>query len=163
MLTTNSTVSLSRFNSNLLLFVLQDFLLDPGDLCYLFSKAVTSLASSTDGLLLVSGSEDGHVRVWDTRSQQVTRKFKHSQGSLFIFRTRSFSLQTCLTCILHYHGLWSLYFIYFFFLERENLIFTCGCDCKVETLLCEKQTRSPAKKGNKMIFNVGTLHRLTRV
>uniref|UniRef100_A0A453SBP7 WD repeat-containing protein 18 n=2 Tax=Aegilops tauschii subsp. strangulata TaxID=200361 RepID=A0A453SBP7_AEGTS len=44
------------------------------------SKAVTSLTSSTDGLLLVSGSEDGNVRVWDTRSQQVTRKFKHSQG-----------------------------------------------------------------------------------
>ncbi|XP_037466808.1 protein ROOT INITIATION DEFECTIVE 3-like isoform X2 [Triticum dicoccoides] len=43
-------------------------------------KAVTSLTSSTDGLLLVSGSEDGNVRVWDTRSQQVTRKFKHSQG-----------------------------------------------------------------------------------
>ncbi|KAL6639980.1 hypothetical protein ACP70R_022290 [Stipagrostis hirtigluma subsp. patula] len=44
------------------------------------SKAVTSLASSTDGLLLVSGSEDGNVRVWDTRSQQVIRKVKHSQG-----------------------------------------------------------------------------------
>ncbi|PNT76362.1 hypothetical protein BRADI_1g47490v3 [Brachypodium distachyon] len=44
------------------------------------SKGVTSLASSTDGLLLVSGSEDGSVRVWDTRTQQVTRKFKHSQG-----------------------------------------------------------------------------------
>uniref|UniRef100_A0A0A9FFK2 Uncharacterized protein n=1 Tax=Arundo donax TaxID=35708 RepID=A0A0A9FFK2_ARUDO len=44
------------------------------------SKAVTSLASSTDGLLIVSGSEDGNVWVWDTRSQQVTRKFKHSQG-----------------------------------------------------------------------------------
>ncbi|CAM0880572.1 unnamed protein product [Alopecurus aequalis] len=44
------------------------------------SKGVTSLTSSTDGLLLVSGSEDGNVRVWDTRSQQVTRKFKHSQG-----------------------------------------------------------------------------------
>ncbi|GJN27504.1 hypothetical protein PR202_gb15534 [Eleusine coracana subsp. coracana] len=44
------------------------------------SKAVTSLAASSDGLLLVSGSEDGNVRVWDTRSQQVTRKFKHSQG-----------------------------------------------------------------------------------
>ncbi|XP_062195136.1 protein ROOT INITIATION DEFECTIVE 3-like isoform X2 [Phragmites australis] len=44
------------------------------------SKAVTSLATSIDGLLLVSGSEDGNVRVWDTRSQQVTRKFKHSQG-----------------------------------------------------------------------------------
>ncbi|CAN6212211.1 unnamed protein product [Urochloa humidicola] len=35
------------------------------------SKAVTSLVSSTDGLLLLSGSEDGNVRVWDTRSQQV--------------------------------------------------------------------------------------------
>ncbi|CAD6244729.1 unnamed protein product [Miscanthus lutarioriparius] len=44
------------------------------------SKAVTSLASSKDGLLLVSGSEDGNVQVWDTRCQQVTRKFKHSQG-----------------------------------------------------------------------------------
>ncbi|XP_040381642.1 protein ROOT INITIATION DEFECTIVE 3-like isoform X2 [Oryza brachyantha] len=44
------------------------------------SKAVTSLASSTDGLVLISGSEDGNVRVWDTRSQQVIRKFKHSQG-----------------------------------------------------------------------------------
>ncbi|TVU46444.1 hypothetical protein EJB05_05983 [Eragrostis curvula] len=31
-------------------------------------KAVTSLAASSDGLLLVSGSEDGNVRVWDTRS-----------------------------------------------------------------------------------------------
>jgi WD40 repeat protein len=28
----------------------------------------------------VSGSEDGNVRVWDTRVQQVTQKFKHSQG-----------------------------------------------------------------------------------
>ncbi|KAG8046915.1 hypothetical protein GUJ93_ZPchr0008g13701 [Zizania palustris] len=44
------------------------------------SKGVTSLASSTDGLVLISGSEDGNVRVWDTRSQQVIRKFKHSQG-----------------------------------------------------------------------------------
>ncbi|EEE67006.1 hypothetical protein OsJ_23925 [Oryza sativa Japonica Group] len=44
------------------------------------SKAVTSLASSTDGLILISGSEDGNVRVWDTRTQQVIRKFKHSQG-----------------------------------------------------------------------------------
>uniref|UniRef100_A0A0E0EAD1 Uncharacterized protein n=1 Tax=Oryza meridionalis TaxID=40149 RepID=A0A0E0EAD1_9ORYZ len=43
------------------------------------SKAVTSLASSTDGLILISGSEDGNVRVWDTRTQQVIRKFKHSQ------------------------------------------------------------------------------------
>ncbi|KAF0908561.1 hypothetical protein E2562_026348 [Oryza meyeriana var. granulata] len=44
------------------------------------SKAVTSLSLSTDGLVLISGSEDGNVRVWDTRSQQVIRKFKHSQG-----------------------------------------------------------------------------------
>uniref|UniRef100_A0A0E0LJK7 Uncharacterized protein n=1 Tax=Oryza punctata TaxID=4537 RepID=A0A0E0LJK7_ORYPU len=44
------------------------------------SKAVTSLALSTDGHVLISGSEDGNVRVWDTRTQQVIRKFKHSQG-----------------------------------------------------------------------------------
>ncbi|KAL6839166.1 hypothetical protein ACP4OV_031057 [Aristida adscensionis] len=44
------------------------------------SKAITSLAPSSDGLLLVSGSEDGNVLVWDTRTQQVIRKFKHSQG-----------------------------------------------------------------------------------
>jgi WD40 repeat protein len=82
MLTTSSTVSLSRFNSkSSVILCCKTSYVDPGDLCNLFSKAVTSLASSSDGLLLVSGSEDGNVRVWDTRSQQVTRKFKHSQGS----------------------------------------------------------------------------------
>lgn len=52
--------------------------------------AVTSLASSTDGLLLVSGSEDGNVRVWDTRCQQVTRKFKHSQGYTLILYLKGY-------------------------------------------------------------------------
>ncbi|KAG8046916.1 hypothetical protein GUJ93_ZPchr0008g13701 [Zizania palustris] len=54
------------------------------------SKGVTSLASSTDGLVLISGSEDGNVRVWDTRSQQVIRKFKHSQGSYVMFTLNPF-------------------------------------------------------------------------
>jgi hypothetical protein len=41
----------------------------------------------------VSGSEDGNVRVWDTRVQQVTRKFKHSQGfSLKLYVKRLFML-----------------------------------------------------------------------
>jgi len=44
------------------------------------SKAVTCLAFSMDGVTLVSGSEDGMVRVWDTKSQHVTRVLKHGKG-----------------------------------------------------------------------------------
>lgn len=45
------------------------------------SKAVTCLAFSMDGFTLVSGSEDGMVRVWDTKSQHVTRVLKHGKGA----------------------------------------------------------------------------------
>ncbi|KAJ6826824.1 protein ROOT INITIATION DEFECTIVE 3 isoform X1 [Iris pallida] len=44
------------------------------------SKAVTCLTFSTDGVTLLSGSEDGLVRVWDTKSQHVIRLLKHGKG-----------------------------------------------------------------------------------
>ncbi|KAF3443545.1 hypothetical protein FNV43_RR13231 [Rhamnella rubrinervis] len=44
------------------------------------SKAVTSLAYGTTGNLLISGSEDGMVRVWDARTLNVVSIFKHAKG-----------------------------------------------------------------------------------
>ncbi|XP_044512249.1 protein ROOT INITIATION DEFECTIVE 3 [Mangifera indica] len=44
------------------------------------SKAVTCLAYSTEGNLLLSGSEDGMVRVWDPRTRNIVRMFKHAKG-----------------------------------------------------------------------------------
>ncbi|XP_043711477.1 protein ROOT INITIATION DEFECTIVE 3 [Telopea speciosissima] len=44
------------------------------------SKAVTCLAFSSNGTLLVSGSEDGLIRVWDTKTQNIVRIFKHAKG-----------------------------------------------------------------------------------
>ncbi|CAA0814356.1 PLC-like phosphodiesterases superfamily protein [Striga hermonthica] len=44
------------------------------------NKAVTCLASSVDGFLLVSGSEDGMIRVWDTRARNLIRIFRHAKG-----------------------------------------------------------------------------------
>lgn len=44
------------------------------------SKAITCLAFSVDGFLLVSGSEDGMVRVWDTKTHNIIRIFKHAKG-----------------------------------------------------------------------------------
>ncbi|KAJ4701739.1 protein ROOT INITIATION DEFECTIVE 3-like [Melia azedarach] len=43
------------------------------------SKAVTCLAYST-GDLLLSGSEDGMVRVWDPRTHNIVRMFRHAKG-----------------------------------------------------------------------------------
>ncbi|CAN4122664.1 unnamed protein product [Withania somnifera] len=44
------------------------------------SKAITCLALSTDGGLLISGSEDGMVRVWNTKNHNITRIFRHAKG-----------------------------------------------------------------------------------
>ncbi|CAO2822018.1 unnamed protein product [Amaranthus hypochondriacus] len=44
------------------------------------SRAVTSLAFCADGISLVSGSEDGKIRIWDTRSRNIVRMFRHSKG-----------------------------------------------------------------------------------
>ncbi|MBA0597153.1 protein ROOT INITIATION DEFECTIVE 3 [Gossypium raimondii] len=44
------------------------------------SKPVTCLAYSAEGNLLLSGSEDGMIRVWDVKTQNITRMFRHSKG-----------------------------------------------------------------------------------
>ncbi|PKA57327.1 Guanine nucleotide-binding protein subunit beta-like protein B [Apostasia shenzhenica] len=44
------------------------------------SKAITCLAFSMDGFTLLSGSDDGTVRAWNTVSGQITRLLKHSKG-----------------------------------------------------------------------------------
>ncbi|XP_065036490.1 protein ROOT INITIATION DEFECTIVE 3-like isoform X2 [Musa acuminata AAA Group] len=49
---------------------------------YDHSKAITCLAFSTDGVTLVSGTEDGIVKVWDTKTKHVTRVLKHAKGPI---------------------------------------------------------------------------------
>ncbi|XP_009359755.1 LOW QUALITY PROTEIN: protein ROOT INITIATION DEFECTIVE 3 [Pyrus x bretschneideri] len=44
------------------------------------SKAVTCLAYGITGNYLLSGSEDGVVRVWDARTHNIVRVFKHAKG-----------------------------------------------------------------------------------
>ncbi|KAM1663831.1 hypothetical protein ACFXTN_039447 [Malus domestica] len=46
------------------------------------SKAVTFLAYGISGNYLISGSEDGMVRVWDARTHNILRVFKHANGYL---------------------------------------------------------------------------------
>ncbi|KFK34207.1 hypothetical protein AALP_AA5G114800 [Arabis alpina] len=46
------------------------------------SKAVTCLAYCADGNLLISGSEDGRVCVWDPKSHRHIRTFSHGNGAL---------------------------------------------------------------------------------
>ncbi|XP_042373621.1 protein ROOT INITIATION DEFECTIVE 3-like [Zingiber officinale] len=52
------------------------------DTLYDQSKGITSLALSKDGFSLVSGSEDGFVRIWNTITKQFTRVFKHGKGPI---------------------------------------------------------------------------------
>ncbi|KAI3506112.1 hypothetical protein L1887_28468 [Cichorium endivia] len=44
------------------------------------SKAICSLTFALDGFQLVAGSEDGMVRVWDTKTRNIIRVFKHAKG-----------------------------------------------------------------------------------
>ncbi|CAN7110662.1 unnamed protein product [Brassica rapa subsp. narinosa] len=43
-------------------------------------KAVTCLAYCADGNLLISGSEDGVICVWDPKSRRLVRTFSHGKG-----------------------------------------------------------------------------------
>ncbi|CAO2822035.1 unnamed protein product [Amaranthus hypochondriacus] len=43
------------------------------------SRAVNSLAFCADGISLVSGSEDGKIRIWNTRTRNIVRMFRHSK------------------------------------------------------------------------------------
>ncbi|XVF36291.1 hypothetical protein REPUB_Repub19eG0045500 [Reevesia pubescens] len=44
------------------------------------SKPVTCLTYSAQRNLLLSGSEDGMVRVWDVKTQNIIRMFRHAKG-----------------------------------------------------------------------------------
>lgn len=44
------------------------------------SKAVTCLAHGISGNYLISGSEDGVVRVWDAKTLNIVRVLKHAKG-----------------------------------------------------------------------------------
>ncbi|KAK8484905.1 hypothetical protein V6N12_019322 [Hibiscus sabdariffa] len=43
-------------------------------------KPVTCLAYSAERNLLLSGSEDGMIRVWDVKTKNILRMFRHSKG-----------------------------------------------------------------------------------
>lgn len=53
-------------------------------ICVCNSKAICSLAFALDGVQLVAGSEDGMVRVWDTKTHNIIRVFKHAKGITYI-------------------------------------------------------------------------------
>jgi len=46
------------------------------------SQSITSLSTSLDGSLLISGSLDGTVKIWDILSKQVLRSFNKHKGSV---------------------------------------------------------------------------------
>ncbi|GAU34061.1 hypothetical protein TSUD_16490 [Trifolium subterraneum] len=46
------------------------------------SKAVTCLTYGKVGDLLISGSEDGIVRVWNAKTRNIVRMFKHAKGPI---------------------------------------------------------------------------------
>jgi len=55
------------------------------------TQAITCLALATDGLLLVSGSRDGSVRVWDTATQQMLQMLQqpcHAPVTALLVRVR---------------------------------------------------------------------------
>ncbi|CAH9111160.1 unnamed protein product [Cuscuta epithymum] len=46
------------------------------------SKGITCLTLSMDGFKLLAGSDDGMIRVWDTRNHNITRIFRHGKGPI---------------------------------------------------------------------------------
>ncbi|KAI3841707.1 hypothetical protein MKX03_006851 [Papaver bracteatum] len=65
------------------------------------NNAVTCLAFNKSGVLLVSGWEDGRIRIWDTKSKQIVRMLQHSKGQvsnvIVIHRPLNSTSQTSMT------------------------------------------------------------------
>ena len=61
------------------------------------SKAVTCLAYST-GDLLISGSEDGMVRVWDPITHNIVHMFRLAKG--FVQTTSQYYFLVCVRILL---------------------------------------------------------------
>lgn len=101
--------------------------------------AVFWIEYSKDGCLLVSGSADGSIRVWD--AQNVT--------------------MPCLTCVFHAHDSWVRQVHFFKFLnnvKEPRTLVSCGADGKVALWMAPKRLRNqtlqerqppkkPARKG----------------
>lgn len=65
-------------------------------------ESITSLSLSLDGSLLVSGSKDGAVIVWDTSSGQSLRTFPQHKGMFFSVMSDEFSQLLALdTSLMH--------------------------------------------------------------
>lgn len=56
------------------------------DIAWNLRKGVCSLAFDSKGVLLISGSEDGIIRVWDIQTSNIVRILKHSKGTFLIIK-----------------------------------------------------------------------------
>lgn len=66
------------------------------------SKAVTCLAFAAEGFLLVSGAEDGMIRVWDTKSRNIIRILKHAKGINLVILNNACLVAGFFLNLLHY-------------------------------------------------------------
>ncbi|CAM8878311.1 unnamed protein product [Rhodiola kirilowii] len=56
-----------------------------------YQKAIRCLAFDSKGVLLISGLEDGTIRVWDIKARNIVRDLKHSKGpvdNIFVVSSR---------------------------------------------------------------------------